>query len=230
MRTLLALALLSIASCAAPRREAPERYWVWIRTGPKDAELQGPERDAAFVGHFSNMARLAEEGSLLVAGPFGEPRAEPDQRGVFVLAAPDLGAARALAETDPTAEAGVFVLDVEPFHSGDPLERVNELHAAAVARAGVENPSPGFHCRPYVLVAGVPAADAERALDGRGLPVLFAGRLGENDAERALFCLDARSAEAAQTLLAAAAADGVTWAVMPWFASEEVAHLRAARD
>ena len=208
----------------------PGRYWVWIRTGPQDAELQGAERDAVFAGHFSNMTRLAAEGSLLVAGPFGEPRAEPDQRGIFVLAAPDLATARALAGTDPTARAGVFVLDVEPFQCGDPLERLNELHEAAVARSGVENPSPGFHCRPYVLVSGVPAAEAERALEARGVPVLFAGRLGQSDPERALFCLDARSADAAHTLLSAAAAEGVAWTVMPWFASEEVAHLRAARD
>src|SRR5688572_21695308 len=45
-----------------------------LKTGPKDAEIQGDARKALFKGHFENMDRLAKEGKLAVAGPFNDPQ------------------------------------------------------------------------------------------------------------------------------------------------------------
>jgi uncharacterized protein YciI len=172
------------------------------------------------------MERMANAGELWIAGPFGEPRARSDHRGIFVLATGDLDAARTIASTDPTAQAGVFVFEIEPFRSADALARVTPMHAAAVAAAGVEDEPPGFHCRAYVLVTGAPADAAERAL--ADAPVLFGGRLGAGADERALACLDARTADEARALLADDDAGGVAWTVMPWFATEEIANLRVS--
>ncbi|HEX6641293.1 MAG TPA: hypothetical protein VF215_09275, partial [Thermoanaerobaculia bacterium] len=41
-----------------------------LKTGPKDAEIQGDQRKEIFAGHFANIGRLADEGKLAVAGPF----------------------------------------------------------------------------------------------------------------------------------------------------------------
>jgi uncharacterized protein YciI len=216
--------LLLLASCAVSTRTAPiggsSSAWVWILTGPRDAEVAGAARAAAFAGHFANMERMADAGELLLAGPFGEPRARPDQRGVFVLATADLAEAQAVAATDPTAQAGIFRFELESFRSSDRLAQLGPMHAAAVEASGVAEPPPGFHCRPYLLVTGTPTAAAERAL--AELPVLFAGRIGAD--QRALACLDARTADEARALLA----DGVEWTVMPWFATEEIARLRVS--
>ena len=43
-----------------------------LKTGPKDAEIKGDERTKIFEGHFANIGRLADEGKLAVAGPFGK--------------------------------------------------------------------------------------------------------------------------------------------------------------
>ena len=43
-----------------------------LKTGPKDAEIKGEERNKIFAGHFANIGRLADEGKLAVAGPFGD--------------------------------------------------------------------------------------------------------------------------------------------------------------
>ena len=61
---------------------------VILQTGPNDAVITDPdERAALFAGHFSNMGRLAEEGKLVLAGPFvdGEPK-----RGLYVFNVSDI--------------------------------------------------------------------------------------------------------------------------------------------
>lgn len=218
-----------LAACALSSR-APERTWswVWILTGPRDQEVQGEARQAAFTGHFANIGRMAEAGELLLAGPFGEPRLRSDHRGMFLLATDDSERAREIAETDPTAEAGVFVFEIELFVSADALERIGPMHAAAVEASGVADPPAGFHARPYVLLSGWPARAAELAIDPDDAQVLFAGRLGTHTNERALYCFDAQTAEEVWARLRALPTDEVEWRVMPWFASEEIAKLRAS--
>ncbi|MDA1259431.1 MAG: YciI family protein [Planctomycetota bacterium] len=229
MRLGTALLTLLLGACAAPNR-APEHEWcwVWILTGPRDAQVQGEERQAAFAGHFTNMERMAVAGEMLLAGPFGEPRAQPDHRGVFLLATENSDRAREIADSDPTAQAGVFEFAIEGFRTVDALDRITAMHTRAVAESGVENPPMGFHARSYVLLTGWPAVAAEQALDPRDAQVLFAGRLGTDTNERALYCLDAQTAEEVWAWLGALPTDEVEWRVMPWFASEEVAKLRAS--
>jgi uncharacterized protein YciI len=214
--------------CAAPSSQEGESTlsWVWILTGPRDGELQGDARQAAFSGHFANIQRLAEEGKLLLAGPFADPRTDARHRGIFVLATGDEREAREWAQTDPTAQAGVFELAIATFRTRDPLKRVHPRHEAAVAAAGGADLPFDFHARPYVLVGGLPARAAARALPADAEGVLFAGLLASGSNEEWIVCLDAVTAEAAREKLRALPAGGVEWRVMPWFASAEVAGLR----
>src|SRR5690349_21562690 len=55
---------------------------VILKTGPA-VVAPGKERDEIFKGHFANIHRLAEEGKLVVAGPFGDQGG--DWRGMFVF-------------------------------------------------------------------------------------------------------------------------------------------------
>ncbi len=97
-----------------------------LKTGPKDAEVQGDARKALFKGHFDNMSRLAKEGKLAVAGPFNDPN--KIYRGLFILAVSTVDEARALAETDPTVEAGVLVVEYVPWFGSASLMLSNEFH------------------------------------------------------------------------------------------------------
>ena len=97
-----------------------------LKTGPKDAEIQGDARKALFKGHFDNMNRLAAEGKLAVAGPFNDP--EKKYRGLFILAVPTIEEAKALAETDPTVKAGVLIVEYVPWFGSAALMLNNELH------------------------------------------------------------------------------------------------------
>ena len=54
-----------------------------LKTGPKDAEITGEARKEIFAGHFANIGRLADEGKLAVAGPFGKN--DKAYRGLYVF-------------------------------------------------------------------------------------------------------------------------------------------------
>ena len=97
-----------------------------LKTGPKDAEVQGDARKALFKGHFDNMMRLEKEGKLAVAGPFNDP--EKKYRGLFILAVPTVEEAKALAETDPTVKAGVLVVEYVPWYGSASLMLSGEFH------------------------------------------------------------------------------------------------------
>lgn len=97
-----------------------------LKTGPKDAEVQGDARKAVFKGHFDNMSRLAKEGKLAVAGPFDDPA--KIYRGLFIFAVKTVEEAKALAETDPTVKAGVLIVEYVPWYGPASLMLSNELH------------------------------------------------------------------------------------------------------
>lgn len=76
-----------------------------------------------FKGHFSNMNRLAEEGKLAMAGPFGDEWA-----GLFIFAVTTLEEAKTLTESDPTIQAGHFIAEYHPWYGSAALMQMSELH------------------------------------------------------------------------------------------------------
>lgn len=97
-----------------------------LKTGPKDAEIQGDARKALFKGHFDNMTRLTKEGKLAVAGPFSDP--DKKYRGLFILAVNTVEEAKALAETDPTVKAGILIVEYIPWYGSASLMLSGEFH------------------------------------------------------------------------------------------------------
>lgn len=97
-----------------------------LKTGPRDAEVKGDARKELFKGHFNNINRLAAEGKLAVAGPFGKN--DKAFRGLFIFAVPTVEEAKALAETDPTVKAGVLIVEYVPWYGSAALMLSNEFH------------------------------------------------------------------------------------------------------
>ncbi len=97
-----------------------------LKTGPQDSVITDKdERAALFAGHFSNMGKLAEEGKLVLAGPLG---GEDGRRGLFILNTADIDTAKEWVATDPTIEAGVFVVDFSKYYGSAALMQINEVH------------------------------------------------------------------------------------------------------
>ena len=97
-----------------------------LKTGPKDAEIKGDERKAIFAGHFANIGRLADEGKLAVAGPFGKN--DKNFRGLYIFNVTTIEEAEKLVVLDPAVKAGVFVPDLTLWYGSAAMLTVNETH------------------------------------------------------------------------------------------------------
>ena len=97
-----------------------------LKTGPKDAEVQGDARKEIFAGHFANIGRLAGEGKLVVAGPFGKN--DRSYRGLYIFNVATVEEAEKLVVLDPAVKAGVFVYELTPWYGTAAMMVVNETH------------------------------------------------------------------------------------------------------
>lgn len=97
-----------------------------LKTGPKDAEIKGEERNKIFAGHFANIGRLADEGKLAVAGPFGKN--DKSYRGLYLFNVPTIEEAERLVVLDPAVKAGVFVPEMTLWYASAALMVVSDTH------------------------------------------------------------------------------------------------------
>ena len=99
---------------------------VILKTGPNDATVKGKEREDIFAGHFANIGRLADEGKLAVAGPFGKN--DKSFRGLYIFNVTTVEEAQKLTQMDPAVKAGILVADMTPWYGSAALMATNEIH------------------------------------------------------------------------------------------------------
>jgi uncharacterized protein len=97
-----------------------------LKTGPKDAETRGDERKEIFAGHFANIGRLAEEGKLVVAGPFGKN--DRSYRGLYIFNVATIEEAEKLVVLDPAVKAGVFVPELTTWYGTAAMMLLTDMH------------------------------------------------------------------------------------------------------
>lgn len=97
-----------------------------LKTGPKDGEIKGDERKAIFAGHFENIGRLAEEGRLVAAGPFGKN--DRTYRGLYIFNVSTVEEAEKLVVLDPAVKAGVFVPELTLWYGSAAMMVVSDTH------------------------------------------------------------------------------------------------------
>jgi uncharacterized protein YciI len=90
-------------------------YYVgFLYRGSRWTPEQTAETEALQKAHMANIQRLADEGKLLLAGPFTDGG---DLRGIFVFRVGSMAEAQALAETDPAVKAGRLRLEFHPWYA-----------------------------------------------------------------------------------------------------------------
>jgi uncharacterized protein YciI len=215
----LALFVLSACQSAPPSASPLEVTLVLLKTGPRAASSSAD----VMGGHLGNMQRLAREGHLLVAGPYGKRKTDPQLRGLFVFDTADRDRARQLAETDPGFQAGAFAFEYHTLTTTAPLRALLDLERAeqeAAARQG-RKLAPGEGGRGYVLLTVENGDAAAAALAGHGAVLWFA-RL---DGTRALVLLDALDRAAAQSMLGPLQQQLGATRLDEWFGSGHLAEL-----
>jgi uncharacterized protein YciI len=131
----LALPFLSVAQtydAALAKKLGADDYGmkkyvlVTLLTGKNDTQITDKDqRNELFKGHFSNMGRLAEEGKLVLAGPLMNA---PPKRGIFIFNVSSLEDAKALVDTDPAVQAGIFTYDMVEYYGSAALMQINDIH------------------------------------------------------------------------------------------------------
>ena len=77
------------------------------------------------AAHRANINRLAKEGKLVLAGPFGD---DTELRGIYIFDVKTVAEAEALTKTDPAIQAGQLVMELHPWYATAGLMTIPELH------------------------------------------------------------------------------------------------------
>ena len=223
--TLCALALLTTSACHSPTKANEAEVactLVLLRTGPRTEPLSKEQSSTFFGGHFANMQRLAKQGDLLLAGPYGEHKSANDLRGIFLLNTADRDHARELAATDPCFQAGIFRFEFHDLRTTFPLhacQTAERERVAAAEREGKQLP-PGSGCRNYVMIT---VAQQARAQVLANHPSVY--MLAQLDEDRAIAFLDCQNHDEAEALLAPLREQLGEVTIDEWFGTDLLARM-----
>ncbi|ASW74984.1 hypothetical protein IQ37_10635 [Chryseobacterium piperi] len=92
---------------------------VMLMTGPVKIEDK-VKMGELMKGHLANIGKLADEGKIIVAGPFLEKNKE-NYRGMFIFNTRSKEEAEQWVKTDPAVEAGVFSYELLPWYGSAAL-------------------------------------------------------------------------------------------------------------
>lgn len=92
---------------------------VMLTTGPAKIEDKA-KMGTLMKGHMENIGKLADEGKIIVAGPFLEKNKE-NYRGMFIFNTKSKEEAEQWVKTDPAVQAGVFSYEIFPWYGSAAL-------------------------------------------------------------------------------------------------------------
>ena len=87
-------------------------YFVMLTKGPNSQEIDSLTLIKIQEGHMANIHKMADEGKLLIAGPFGD---DGNWRGIFIFDAASEDEVIALLKNDPAIQAGRLSYEIHPW-------------------------------------------------------------------------------------------------------------------
>jgi len=96
----------------------------FLKTGPLKVD-DVAKRAELMKGHFGMINRLADEGKLIVAGPFSNGG---EFRGIYLFDVKTIEEAQKLTETDPSIKEGYFKVEFIKWYGSAGLMEVNNIH------------------------------------------------------------------------------------------------------
>lgn len=116
MKPILLLLLLPFFAGAqdSTRKEAGQMKQYFFVMLSKGSNRTQDSVTAAKIqdGHMANIRRLAANGKLIVAGPFGD---DGNWRGIFIFDCPTKEEVEALVKSDPAIQSGRLSYEIHPW-------------------------------------------------------------------------------------------------------------------
>ena len=97
---------------------------AFLKRGP-NRNQDSAEAEALQQAHLDNIMKMADEGKLVVAGPFMD---DGDVRGIYIFNVATVEEAEALTKTDPAIIAGRLTMELHPWYGSAALVLNNNLH------------------------------------------------------------------------------------------------------
>lgn len=98
---------------------------VILKTGSAKIEDKA-KLNKLFKGHMENINKLADEGKLVVAGPFGAN--DKNYRGIFIFNVKTVEEANTLLAGDPAVKEKLFDVEILPWYGSAALGEYIEVH------------------------------------------------------------------------------------------------------
>ncbi len=138
---ILALVFITTANCFAQSKNPQYDAQLAQKLGADEYGMKtyvmaflkaGPNRSKDSVtrvelqkAHLKNILRLANEGKLIVAGPFLDNQ---PIKGIFIFNVTTIEEAKKLTETDPAIKAGSLIMELHPWYGSASLMATFEIH------------------------------------------------------------------------------------------------------
>lgn len=87
------------------------------------------------MAHMNNIDLMAEQGKLVLAGPFF---GDQELRGIYIFNVESLAEAEALTNSDPAIKAGVLQMDLMEWYGSAALMGLNDVHHSVTKKSFTE--------------------------------------------------------------------------------------------
>jgi uncharacterized protein len=104
---------------------------AFLKKGRKRWMIDSTKANLLQKAHLDNITRLADEGKLVVAGPFLE---NTDLRGIYIFDVRTVAEAQQLCGTDPAIQAESLTMEFHPWYGSAALVKVYEIHKKIVKK------------------------------------------------------------------------------------------------
>ncbi len=108
---------------------------AFLKRGPNQ-DLDSLKKVELQAAHMANITKMAEEGKLVLAGPFF---GNDDLRGIYIFDVQSLQEAEELTNSDPAVQAGSLVMDLMEWYGSAALVGVNETHNKLMKKQITDN-------------------------------------------------------------------------------------------